>query len=568
MERASQPDSHQEWRLGNEPDQARVEPAPPAPSVDRSLERLERPLHVVTVEEFGWSLIALWALVSRFAGLAGRPLDPREARNALFAYDLANRTSEAAAAGFQPGWSGWLHLLTAGTFIVLGASDFAARLCFGLGGLLLIGMAFDLRHYAGRASAIAIGALLTLSPGITWFSRANNAGACAMAFAMVTFAFFMALIAQPSRRRAAALGVSAGLMISADVIGAATALILVAALALLGLYELLTRRDAFLNARVWLTRYSSLAGVTIATAAAVVVASQLVLGLSLASFENILRSLLSLRWANAREGARSLVLPLAFYDFALVIAAVAGILIVGTARVSTRLAFFCLLWTLLSCTFAILAAPPVAPERILLILVPAAVLGGIAVGHLHRSAAWGGLRWAFVPLVLLTLHAQSFVNFYNPAPNPGEARWARAANLFWADGATTSEAVARCAASLKHVSNATVFLSDTRPWPPALRWYLRSLRPVTSPQSAAIVVSFGAPAGGDVVRAMPVDYEESWTPELGKLSLISGLRYFFTQQRWGEPVIRSAFIEIGPDTGGPAPTLILPPEPPLNQGVS
>jgi hypothetical protein len=209
-----------------------------------------------------------------------------------------------------------------------------------------------------------------------------------------------------------------------------------------------------------------------------------------------------------------------------------------------------------------LAAPPAAAERILLILVPAAVLGGIAVGHLHRSAAWGGLRWTFVPLVLLTLHAQSFVNFYNPAPNPGEARRAHTANLFWADGATTPEAVQRCAALLKDVSSATVFLSDAKAWPPALRWYLRSLRPVTSPQSAAIVVSVGAPVGGDVGLASPVDYEESWTPELGKLTPIRGLRYFFTQRSWGEPVIRSALIEIGPDTGGAAPTLILPPERP------
>lgn len=564
MERAPQPDPHQEWRLGNEPDQARLEPVRPAPPSDPGRDRLDRPLHVVTVEHLAWLLIALWAVISRFAAIGARPLIPGEARNALFAYDLANRTNEAAAAGMQPGWSGWVHLMGAGIFALMGSSDFAARVLFGLSGLLLIAMAFELRHYAGRAGGIALGAILTLSPTVTWFSRADNSAICAAALALVTIALFMALAARPSGGRAAALGVSAGLMIGADPTGAATAVIFIAALALLGLFELLTTRNAFLRARVWLTRYGGLAGIVVLAAGAVAVASQLVVGFSGGGLADTPGYLMSPRWANWRAGLRAVILPLGFYDFQLVLAGVAGLIVVGAARVRTRFAFFCLLWTVMSCAFGLLATPG-SSAHILLIVVPAAILGGIALDYLHRSAAWRKLRWVIVGLVLFTLHAQSFVNFDNYAPDPTEAPWARRANLFWREGATTPQAVERCATLLKNVSpgNATVFKADDGAWPPALRWYLRGLRPVTSQDGAAVVVATNGLSSSDgATSAARVAYEESWNAEPAGLSADRALLYFFTQRAWGELITRSALIAPGPRAGSAAPTIILPPNRP------
>jgi hypothetical protein len=198
-------------------------------------------------------------------------------------------------------------------------------------------------------------------------------------------------------------------------------------------------------------------------------------------------------------------------------------------------------------------------------VVPAAVLGGIALDYLHSSAAWKQLRWVIVGLVLFTLHAQSFVNFDNYAPDPTEAPWARHANLFWSEGATTPQAVERCATLLKNVSpgNATVFKADDGLWPPALRWYLRELRPVTSQDTAAIVVATnGLGTNGGTTSAARVDYEESWTADTAGLTAERALLYFFTQRAWGYVTIRSALIEAGPQAGMAAPTIILPPNRP------
>src|SRR5579859_1510548 len=92
-----------EWRLGIDPetiahDESAIIDSAPGLSDDR----LARPLVVVTVERFAWLLIAAWALITRLVAVGARPLTSPEARAALFAYDLANRTNEAAAAGFHP----------------------------------------------------------------------------------------------------------------------------------------------------------------------------------------------------------------------------------------------------------------------------------------------------------------------------------------------------------------------------------------------------------------------------------------------------------------------------------
>jgi uncharacterized protein (TIGR03663 family) len=565
MDSARQADPEREWRLESVPDQAHpVQPAHLASSFDFSRGRLERPVHVVTVEHLAWSAIVLWAVISRFAALGSRPLTSDEAGNALYAYDLANRTSEAAASGFQPVWSGWVHLANTGIFALIGSSDFAARILFALFGLLLVVMAFELRDYVGRAGAIAVGAMLTLSPTITWFSRSDNSPICAAALALVTIALFMALKARPSTGRAVALGISAGAMLSADETGVVTATIFVAALALLGVFELLTTRNAYLRGRVWLTRYSGLVISVILMVIAVALASQLVIGLSINALISAISDLKSLRWTNWRAGVGTFALPLGFYDFQIVIASIIGIMVVGAARVRTRFAFFVLLWTLMSYAFGLLALPR-APKHLLVILVPAALLGGVGLDYLHHSRAWNKLRWVVVAFVAFTFHAQALTNFDNDAPDPTEAPWARRANLFWNNGATTPQAVARCAALLHDVppGNATVFNNSDKDWPAALRWYLRGLRPVTNQDGAAIVVDTnGFNSDDDRVRASHVDFEEIWRPDPSELTAERALLYFFTQRAWGELAVRSVLIEPGPQTGGASPTIILPPNRP------
>ena len=233
-----------------------VAESPAEPARNLSRERLERPLHVVTAEDLGWSAIALYATLTRLTALGARPLDRAEAGHALYEFDLASTGSHLAAA-FPPAYSGWVHLLTAGIFAVGSANDFTARVVFALSGLLLIAIAFELRDYIGRAGGLALGAMLALSPSVTWFSRASATATPAAAMALVTIAAFMALKSRPGTRRAGALGLFAGLMIAADPAGLATAVLLVAALFPIGLWDLITGKNVTLAIRVWLDRYSS-----------------------------------------------------------------------------------------------------------------------------------------------------------------------------------------------------------------------------------------------------------------------------------------------------------------------
>src|SRR5258708_34280800 len=83
----------------------------PEPQRDLSLERLERPLEVVTVERLGWALVALYAILTRLAFLAARPIDASEARQALFesglpANGLPTRTIARTPYG---GWGAIRH---------------------------------------------------------------------------------------------------------------------------------------------------------------------------------------------------------------------------------------------------------------------------------------------------------------------------------------------------------------------------------------------------------------------------------------------------------------------------
>src|SRR5260370_39653698 len=86
MARAQRSDSD-EWRLGIElGEHHELELVHPLsePQRDLSLERLERPLEVVTVERLGWALVALYATLTRLAFLAPRPIDASEAPQGPF----------------------------------------------------------------------------------------------------------------------------------------------------------------------------------------------------------------------------------------------------------------------------------------------------------------------------------------------------------------------------------------------------------------------------------------------------------------------------------------------------
>src|ERR1700675_4313752 len=117
--------TNDQWHLGEEAEELReeLEPQPPlsrAPTVSNlSRDRLTRPVYVVTAEHLGWSVIAVYALITRTIALGARPLDPDEARRALAALAIAKHGLGAGS---------WITILQGWVFAELGAHGPTARI--------------------------------------------------------------------------------------------------------------------------------------------------------------------------------------------------------------------------------------------------------------------------------------------------------------------------------------------------------------------------------------------------------------------------------------------------------
>jgi hypothetical protein len=555
----------EEWRLGIElgdDHEQEIAESPPEPAHNLSRERLERPLHVVTAEHLGWVAIAAYATLTRLTALGARPLDGVEAGHALYEFDLASTGTHAAAA-FQPAYSGWIHLLTAGIFALGGANDFTARIVFALSGLLLIAMAFELRYYLGRAGGLALGAMLTLSPSVTWFSRASATATPAAAMALVTVAVFMALISRPGTTRAAALGLFAGLMIAADPAGLVVAAIFVIALIPLGLWDFVTGKNVILAMRVWIDRYSSRVVLVIVVTAAVWILSQLIIpgGLSATGIAR------SLAWhgpgqAGFITGLRFYLPVLTLYEFMIALAGVFGAVVIITLNVRSRFAPWALIWLALSVAF-FCWTPRRNTESILTILTPAAVVGAIGIDWLHHSDAWRLTRLPLAAIVALTLYIGAVGNFVCYAPDASEPPWARHANLFWGAAATTKQArlYARHAAGGIAPANATVFFDgESVPIAAPLRWYLRDLRPIAAADAATVVVSKSLPPGNaeHPSAVYHFDYAEGWQPNFGAARSGDVIRFLSNGRIWG-PVTTDDITILVRKPAASAPTVILTP---------
>jgi uncharacterized protein (TIGR03663 family) len=571
----AQNDDHgEQWRLGVELDDDHEHgftesPAEPARNLSR--ERLERPLHVVTAEHLGWSAIALYATLTRLIALGAHPLDGTEAGHALYEFDLAS-TGRHLAAAFQPAYSGWIHLLTAGIFVLGGAHDFTARLVFALSGLLLVAMAFELRHYIGRAGGLALGAMLALSPSVIWFSRASATATPAVAMALVTIAVFMALKSRPSARRAAVLGLFAGLMIASDPVGPATAIIFVAALIPIGLWDFITGKNVTLAIRVWLDRYSSCLVIVIVVAALVWIVSQIFIpgGLNVAAVARSVATpagrtqpgIGSGLMRGFTTGLRFYLPVLTLYEFMIAIAAVFGAVVIITLNVRSRFAAWALIWAALSVLYFCWASRR-DTASILAILTPAAVVGAIGLDWLHHRDVWRLIRLPLAAIAALTLYIGAVVNFVSQTPDASEAPWARHANLFWGASATSEQTrlYSRQAAAGVAPTDATVAFdreSDQSGAP--LRWYLRDLRPIATADAATIVVSKSAPPANaaQLAAIYHFDYVEGWLPNFWSAHAGDVLRFLFSGRIWGPVIADDVWIVVRkPATS--APTVILTP---------
>jgi hypothetical protein len=560
-----------EWQLGPEPESVpaqQLEPAPRVQKRDLSGERLQRPLQIVTVEHLAWTIIGLWALVSRLAMLGAAALSPTEAGNALFEYDLANRTRLASAVGFHPIWSGWIHLLQAGIFLTGGSSDFSARLVFALAGLVLVASAFPLRPYLGRAGAIAVGALLVISPTLTYFSRVSATAAVAATMAMLTIATFMAAKARPTVQRAIGLGFAGGLMAAADSAGFITAVIFLVALMLIGLYDALATRLVYFRIRVWLERNATLLVAAI-VAAAFGVASELIwfrpkeLG---AALEGLWRGI------GLQQSTRNLAYyapGILLYEFLLTAAGIAGIATIAVSRTMSRLTLFCLLWLVLSIGFFLINGRRES-DWLVQMLVPAALVAAPAIDHLHHSDIWRYARVVLLVLGVATVYEQILTNLVNNGPDASAAPWAQQANLYWRGGATPvqSRDLLRQIRRRFTANGGTVFNAEG--WPLALRWYLRDFRPAQAARSADIIVTPALPLisneDSQFQASYLIDIEESWNPELRSLDVGKALSFLVSASAWtglhGRSVALTVHLPVDL-----APTVILPPSRPHTSGL-
>jgi uncharacterized protein (TIGR03663 family) len=559
---ARQTHPNDEWQLGPlAPEERSPVVLDTAVEVDHSARRLERPLLIVTVEHLGWAMIALWALVTRFAVLGARPLTTGESARALFDFDLVNGTRYASAVGYDSVWAGWVHFLQAAVFAIAGSGDAAARLTFAVCGLVIIATAFILRSYIGRAGSLCLGILITVSPSFTYFSRCNSNEISVAAAAIVTVTLFVALKERPNVGRAIGLGIAGGLTASAGLGGIATAAMLIASLVLLGLIELAAWNHPRLGIKIWFARYSGLAIATIITAAAAWSASELILfhpkavWSSLAALWN--RDGLVMNLA----GIAYYLPQLAIYEFALVLGAITGLIAIISLRIRSRFALFCLFWTILSCAYFALSSDH-EPGRAVLMLLPAAMLTAFAVDDLHHQRAWAIVRPVLLVLILLTIYLQILTNFIYFAPDAGEPRWARHASLFWRDPITTLQARERLRDIRRQFppSGGSVYAPDG--WSAPIRWYLRDFRPTRAPAMADVVLDPGlaaASAPNDQFESSYMfDLSESWQPDLATLSASRAFRFIFAAQVWGPLQTISTGVTVRPPSNI-APTLILPP---------
>jgi hypothetical protein len=552
-----------EWRLGPEPLEVKeYEPLIDAePNADLSANRLSRSVQVVTVEHMVWSGFAIWAVITRCMALGTAPLAPAEARHALFEYDLINRTNWASATGYHPAWAGWVHLVEAGLFAAGGASDFAARLIFVIAGLLMVAMAFLMRPYIGRAGAIAVACLITTSPTFTYFSRVSAIAIVAVAVTMVTIEAFMTLVRRPSLLGAIWLGCASGLLCATGAAGLATGVIFLAALALLGVYQLIFTDRIYLNARIWLERYASALAAVIIVAGLSCFASEM----SLFRLNDIAKNMQKV-WNGFSErdylaGVQYYAPGLLLYEFFIIVTAITGLVAIVSLRVWSRLALFSLLWLLLSLGY-FLGSRERESERLVLMLLPLVIVSALGIDYLHHTRAWPYVRVALLAFGAATVYVQITANFIYAAPDANEPGWARHANLYWREGATTMKARAYLSDIRRRFPEEGGTVFNFGIWQPSLRWYLRDFRPTNLAKLADLVINPNPPAGAlrdaEVETPFSVDFEESWEPTLSALTPARAVRFVFTATAWTRLRYRTIAITVRPSSEL-APTLIIPP---------
>ena len=536
-----------EWRLDDGSDEPEPQPAPPPTVVATNLsaERLARAVYVVTVEHVAWYVVAAYAIVTRIAAPGARPLDPAPARDALAAFYIAAH----GRAAFALADASWVTILEGWIFTAAGANDANARIVVTLCGLILVAVAFAMREVLGRAGALAFGAIVAVSPSLTYFTRGGSTVVASVTFMILAIAIAESMRRRPTIVRAAGLGAAIALWLTADPIGYVTATAIADSLLLVGAVDAIRLDHRRLRLRVWWDRrrLQVIVGAIVAIGLWLVLATAFFHRPLLAAGEYYADAAYASPAIAVHRATRTLVPILFFYEFIAVKLALFGIFAIVTRRVGDRFATWALVWAIVSLAiFASISAN--RSDAVVAIILPLAIVGAYAVDWMHRSERWVSIRYAIAGVIALTLYVQLAVNFVYPAPDVSEAPWRRHALLFWSDPATSIQTVRECARARSAVplAGATALVPDDAP---QVQWYLRDYSPTASPDGANIVVTVGKTRSGSLAAnpdAPQFGFEESWTPNFHALTPAAAISYLLTQRAWSEVEIRDLQIVTAP----------------------
>jgi len=176
----------------------------------------------ISLETALYMLIAVVAAAVRLYALDRLPLQESEAARAWAAWTYYRGLPNPAPVTQMP-----LAVFGAMvSFLVLGASDAAARLLPALSGVVCVLLPFTMRRDLGRAGALVAAALLALSPSLVFVSRSVDGGMFVAAGALVIVASALAYHRQASETYIYVAALALGIMFAADRTAGPTALIL------------------------------------------------------------------------------------------------------------------------------------------------------------------------------------------------------------------------------------------------------------------------------------------------------------------------------------------------------
>jgi predicted membrane-bound mannosyltransferase len=531
-----EPERHGDWRLGEgEPaEPQRVTTPVPALPTPEPPHRLDRPLYVLTVEHLGWIIVALYAIATRLILLGLRPLGSEEARRALLELAVVRATPVPdASLAIHPSW---IEIIERWIFAGVGANDTSARIVVAICGVILVMSALAMRRHLGRAGALALAAILALSPTAAYLARSGADSSAALAFMTLAIATALSIGVTQSIPRAALLGVIIALWLSAAPLGIVMAATLVIALVPIGIWTAIVTGNRWLRFRVWWERRRSV--VLVAALVTVFVwyylASAMLSRPALSGLVDDLGTIVTLHGWNFRAGIEYYVAAIGFYEFLIVILSIVGIVVTIVAARS-RLSAFALIWAIIN-TALFLAMPVQRTDYLLAILLPPALVAAHGVDFLANIRAWPAARIAIAILGLATLYVGAMVNFIHAAADASQPPWRRHLLVYWSAPETTLQARHECERAVVTENPAT-----TRVWvppdAPQLAWYLSDLRPAESRDAATLVVE-GVPANATSAAADSHRFaiEEWWPAKPSALTVASALRYLIDLRPWTQDV--------------------------------